>query len=188
MAIDKNGETLNVAQLSQGEKSLMTLVGDIARRLAMLNPALENPLAGHGIVLIDEVDLHLHPSWQRSLCDRLIETFPNCQFVLTTHSPLVISDCKNVLVYTLANGELRQLPSQYGQDANTVLLDVMDTSIRNEKINAELNDLLDAIQDSNLSKAQELLAELTEELPANHLELVKAKLLLRKQELRHANH
>lgn len=188
MAVDKNGETLNLAQLSQGEKSLMALVGDIARRLAMLNPALENPLAGDGIVLIDEVDLHLHPSWQRRLCERLTETFPNCQFVLTTHSPLVISDCKNVLIYTLANGELRQLPSQYGQDANTVLLDVMNTSIRNEKIETELNDLLDAIQDSKLTEAQKLLAELSEELPANHLELVKAKLLLRKQELRHGNH
>ncbi|MFM8297613.1 MAG: AAA family ATPase [Microcystis aeruginosa] len=188
MAVDKNGETLNLAQLSQGEKSLMALVGDIARRLAMLNPALENPLAGDGIVLIDEVDLHLHPSWQRRLCERLTETFPNCQFVLTTHSPLVISDCKNVLIYTLANGELRQLPSQYGQDANTVLLDAMNTSIRNEKIDTELNDLLDAIQDSKLTEAQKLLAELSEELPANHLELVKAKLLLRKQELRHGNH
>ncbi|TRV49434.1 MAG: ATP-binding protein [Microcystis panniformis Mp_MB_F_20051200_S9] len=188
VAVDKNGETLNLAQLSQGEKSLMALVGDIARRLAMLNPALENPLAGDGIVLIDEVDLHLHPSWQRRLCDRLTETFPNCQFVLTTHSPLVISDCKNVLIYTLANGELRQLPSQYGQDANTVLLDAMNTSIRNEKIDTELNDLLDAIQDSKLTEAQKLLAELSEELPANHLELVKAKLLLRKQELRHGNH
>ncbi len=186
MAIDKNGETLNVAQLSQGEKSLMALVGDIARRLAMLNPALENPLAGEGIVLIDEVDLHLHPSWQRSLCDRLIQTFPNCQFVLTTHSPLVISDCKNVLVYTLSNGELRQLPSPYGQDANTVLLEVMDTSIRNQTINTKLNNLLDAIQDFQRTEAQQLLAELTEELPDNHLELVKAKLLLRKQELRHA--
>jgi predicted ATP-binding protein involved in virulence len=188
MAVDKKGETLNIAQLSQGEKSLMALVGDIARRLAMLNPALENPLAGKGIILIDEVDLHLHPSWQRSLCDRLTETFPQCQFVLTTHSPLVISDCKHALVYTLNNGELQQLPSQYGQDANTVLLDVMDTSIRNEKINAELGDLLDAIQDSNLSQAQQLLAELTKELPSNHLELIKARLLLHKQELRHANH
>jgi predicted ATP-binding protein involved in virulence len=188
MAIDKNGKTLNVAQLSQGEKSLMALVGDIARRLAMLNPALDNPLAGDGIILIDEVDLHLHPSWQRSLCDRLISTFPNCQFVLTTHSPLVISDCKDVLVYTLINSELRQLPSQYGQDANTVLLDVMDTSIRNERINIKINDLLDAIQGSKLNEAQQLLAELTEELPTNHLELVKAKLLLRKQELRHENH
>lgn len=188
MSIDKNGQTLNVAQLSQGEKSLMALVGDIARRLAMLNPALENPLAGDGIVLIDEVDLHLHPSWQRSLCDRLIKTFPNCQFVLTTHSPLVISDCKNVLVYTLSNGELQKLPSQYGQDANTVLLDVMDTSIRNERVNDKLSNLLDAIQNSQLIEAQKLLSELTEELPANHLELIKAQLLLRKQELRHANH
>ncbi|MGK7956097.1 MAG: AAA family ATPase, partial [Crocosphaera sp.] len=188
MAIDKNGDTLNVAQLSQGEKSLMALVGDIARRLAMLNPALDNPLEGDGVVLIDEVDLHLHPSWQRSLCDRLIETFPHCQFVLTTHSPLVISDCKNVLAYILSDGELRKLPSQYGQDANTVLLDVMDTSIRNEEIDDELNDLLDAIQDLKLAEAQQLLAKLTEELPANHLELVKAKLLLRKQKLRHEKH
>jgi predicted ATP-binding protein involved in virulence len=187
MAIDKNGETLNVAQLSQGEKSLMALVGDIARRLAMLNPALDNPLTGAGIVLIDEVDLHLHPSWQRSLIDRLTQTFPNCQFVLTTHSPLVISDCKDVLVYTLTNGKLQEIPSQYGQDANTVLLDVMDTSIRNQEIDIKLNDLLDAIQDSNLAQAQKLLAELTLELPDNHLELVKAKLLIRKQELRHAN-
>lgn len=188
MAIDKNGETLNVAQLSQGEKSLMALVGDIARRLAMLNPALDNPLTGDGIILIDEVDLHLHPSWQRSLCDRLIKTFPNCQFVLTTHSPLVISDYKNVLVYTLTNGELQELPSQYGQDANTVLLDVMDTSIRNQEIDSKLNDLLDAIQDSKISQAQELLKQLTAELSANNLELAKARLLLRKQELRHANH
>jgi predicted ATP-binding protein involved in virulence len=188
MTIDKGEATLNVAQLSQGEKSLMTLVGDIARRLAMLNPALENPLTGEGIVLIDEVDLHLHPTWQRSLCDRLIKTFPNCQFVLTTHSPLVISDCKNVLVYTLNNGELQELPPQYGQDANTVLLDVMDTSIRNQEIDTKLNDMLDAIQDAKLDQAQQLLTELTAELPTNHLELIKAKLLIRKQELRHANH
>ncbi|TWH64179.1 putative AbiEii toxin of type IV toxin-antitoxin system [Azomonas agilis] len=66
MSIKKDGQTLNVLQLSQGEKSLMALVGDIARRLAMMNPALENPLEGDGIVLIDEVDMHLHPSWQRS--------------------------------------------------------------------------------------------------------------------------
>lgn len=186
MAIDKNGETLNVVQLSQGEKSLMALVGDIARRLAMLNPGLENPLTSDGIVLIDEVDLHLHPSWQRSVCDRLIQTFPNCQFILTTHSPLAISNPKEILVYTLNQGELQELPSQYGQDANTVLLDVMDTSIRNPEIDSKLNDLLDAIQDSKLTQAQELLAQLTTELPDNHIELIKAKLLLRKQELRHA--
>ena len=184
MSIDKNGETLNVLQLSQGEKSLMALVGDIARRLAMMNPGLENPLNGDGIILIDEVDMHLHPSWQRSIIKRLTETFPNCQFILTTHSPLVISDYKHVLVYSLENGELIQVPSQYGQDANTVLLDVMDTDIRNKTINKSINDLLDFIQEKKLEQAKSLLSQLESELPDNNLELIKARLLLRRQELR----
>ncbi len=184
MAIDKDGHTLNVAQLSQGEKSLISLVGDIARRLAMLNPSLENPLDGDGIVMIDEVDLHLHPSWQRSLCKRLTETFPKCQFILTTHSPLVISDTKDILVYTLEMGDIQRLPSQYGQDANSVLLDAMDTSARNEDVQKLLNDLLDHIDANNSAKANCLLEELIKEISADNIELVKAKLLLRKQELR----
>lgn len=184
MSIDKDGETFNVLQLSQGEKSLMALVGDIARRLSMMNPSLENPLQGDGIVLIDEVDMHLHPTWQRSIIERLTMTFPNCQFVLTTHSPLVISDYKDVLVYSLENGNLVQVPSQYGQDANSVLLDVMDTQIRNQHIAEKFNDLLDLIQDRKLAKARELLESLEQELPESNIELTKAKLLLRKQELR----
>ncbi len=108
MLVEKNGKTLDVAQLSQGEKSMMALVGDIARRLAMMNPALENPLEGFGIVMIDEIDLHLHPNWQRAIVGNLNRTFPNCQFVLTTHSPLssanrltyfatrsIMANCKN---------------------------------------------------------------------------------------------
>lgn len=186
MSIDKNNETFNVLQLSQGEKSLMALVGDIARRLAMMNPALENPLQGDGIVLIDEVDMHLHPKWQRSLIERLTSTFPNCQFVLSTHSPLVISDCKNVLIYALDDGELIELSSQYGQDANTVLLSVMDTHIRNSVIAERLNSLLDLIQENQLEKAAEEITKLEADLPPNNLELTKAKMLFRKQELKNA--
>ncbi|WP_262254118.1 AAA family ATPase [Pectobacterium polaris] len=184
MSVDKNGETFNVLQLSQGEKSLMALVGDIARRLAMMNPALGNPLHGRGVILIDEVDMHLHPSWQRSIIERLTTTFPHCQFILTTHSPLVISDSKDMLVYSLDDGKLAVVPSQYGQDANSVLLEVMDTHIRNAHIASRFNDLLDLIQCKQLTQATTLLNELTEELPATNLELTKARLLLRKQELR----
>ena len=184
MSIDKDGTPLNVAQLSQGEKSLMVLVGDIARRLAMMNPELKNPLMGDGIVLIDEVDMHLHPQWQRNLVKQLTTTFPNCQFVLTTHSPLVISDSKEVLVYLIDNNELTLLPSLFGQDANSVLLDVMDTDIRNALVNTQLNDLFDAIQEAKIEEAKSMLSELESTLPANNLELTKAKLLLRKQELR----
>lgn len=190
MSIDKNGQTFNVLQLSQGEKSLMALVGDVARRLAMMNPTLEPPLHGDGVVLIDEVDMHLHPTWQRSIIERLISTFPNCQFILTTHSPLVISDSKNLLVYSLDDGEISQVPSQYGEDANSVLLNVMDTHIRNAEIASKLNDLLDLIQNANnpsaVDQAKEALKVLENDLSQNHLEIVKAKMLLRRQELKYA--
>lgn len=183
MAVDKDGESLNVMQLSQGEKSLMALVGDIARRLAMMNPELDNPLQGDGIILIDEVDMHLHPSWQRNLVPRFTDTFPNCQIVLSTHSPLVISDQKNILVYLLSNGEIGALPPLYGADVNTVLLEAMDTDVRNPDINKTLNDLLDAIHDADIGAAKKLLEVLEIELPSSNMELAKARLLLRKKEL-----
>lgn len=186
MAIDKDGVTLNVAQLSQGEKSMMALVGDIARRLAMMNQSLDNPLHGDGIVLIDEVDLHLHPRWQRSLIRQLSETFPNCQFVLTTHSPLVISDAKDVLVYVLNDGEIHEHNGLYGLDANQVLLEVMDTDIRNSDVQKRLNRLMERLQDNDLEDAKSLFAELSDELPQGHIELAKAALLIRKLELRRA--
>lgn len=186
MAIDKDGVTLNVAQLSQGEKSMMALVGDIARRLAMMNQSLDNPLHGDGIVLIDEVDLHLHPRWQRSLIRQLSETFPNCQFVLTTHSPLVISDAKDVLVYVLNDGEIHEHNGLYGLDANQVLLEVMDTDIRNSDVQKRLNRLMECLQDGELKKARKLFADLSSELPEGHIELAKAALLIRKLELRSA--
>jgi len=190
MSVDKGNQSLDVAQLSQGEKSLMALIGDIARRLAVMNPGLENPLKGDGIVLIDEVDMHLHPKWQRSLVNQFSTTFPNCQFVLTTHSPLVISDSKEVLTYMIGDDDdLTQLPPLYGEDANSVLLDIMDTNVRNADINTQLNDLLDAIHDSKIAEAKRLMGNLEAVLPSQNIELAKAKLLLRKQELRVAkNH
>jgi len=184
MTIEKNNETLDVAQLSQGEKSLMALVGDIARRLSMMNPQLSDPLLGNGVIIIDEIDMHLHPQWARTLIERFTSTFPNCQFVLSTHSPLVISDYKDALIYSLENGVLNPVPSLYGEDANTVLLGVMDTDIRNAAVAKKFNDLLDLIQDSKLILAKALLSELENEIPVYNLELNKAQLMLRKEELR----
>ena len=156
MAVDKDGRSLNVLQLSQGEKSLMALVGDIARRLAMMNPELDNPLHGDGIILIDEVDMHLHPSWQRNLVQRFTDTFPNCQIVLTTHSPLVISDQKDILVYLLNDGDITALPPLYGEDVNTVLRGTMGTPSRDPEVDKKLRDLLDLIQSNKLTEAKAL--------------------------------
>ncbi len=189
MLVNKNGKTLDVAQLSQGEKSMMALVGDIARRLAIMNPALENPLEGFGIVMIDEVDLHLHPNWQRAIVGNLNKTFPNCQFVLTTHSPIVISESPDLLCYSLNNGELEKLNNLYGMDVNQVLLQDMESSIRNADIQEAFDDLRDSLQDGELTKAKELLAELEQKIAIDNLELSKAKLLIRRLEAQRAvNH
>lgn len=186
MLVDKNGKTFDVAQLSQGEKSIMALVGDIARRLAIMNPALENPLEGYGIVLIDEIDLHLHPKWQRAIIGNLNKTFPNCQFVLTTHSPIVISESPDLLCYSLDNGELKKLNNLYGMDVNQVLLQDMDADIRNADIQEAFDGLRDSLQDGKLEEAKTLLADLEQKISIDNLELNKAKLLIRRLEAQRA--
>ncbi|RKZ74120.1 MAG: ATP-binding protein [Candidatus Parabeggiatoa sp. nov. 1] len=183
MTVEKQGKTLDVSQLSQGEKSLMALVGDIARRLAMMNPGLENPLHGEGIVLIDEIDLHLHPQWQRGIIQRLRNTFPNCQFLLSTHSPLVISDAKKVRCYILDDSQLAPVKDLYGYDANQVLVEVMDTEIRNEEVQEKITVLLNLIQEGDLCEAKAALSQLEKELSAHHLELTKARLLIKRLEV-----
>ncbi|MBK8696846.1 MAG: AAA family ATPase [Deltaproteobacteria bacterium] len=95
MAVDKDGATLFLDQLSDGERNLLALTADVARRLAMANPELTDPLTGEAVVLVDEIELHLHPSWQRRVLGDLTRTFPRCQFIVTTHSPQVLSEVPN---------------------------------------------------------------------------------------------
>ena len=125
--ISKDGTDFHVEQLSDGEKCYITLVGDIARHLAICNPSSENPLLANGIVLIDEVELHLHPSWQASIIDRMRSTFPNIQFFFTTHSPHVVQNIRcdqgDSLIVLDGGVEIRQ-GVQYGSVLNDVLTDI----------------------------------------------------------------
>lgn len=109
LIVSKNGQDLDLTQLSDGERSLLAMMIDLCRRLVLANPELEDPLQGAGVVLIDEIELHLHPKWQREVVEKLRRTFPRLQFVLTTHSPFVVQ--------TLRQGELRLLGEQLEDDA-----------------------------------------------------------------------
>ena len=91
---------------------MIALVGDLARRLVVANPMQEEPLLGTGIVLVDEIELHLHPEWQKSILPRPLQTFPNVQFVVTTHSPLVLAQL-NALLYR-SQGEIAVLGLRSG--------------------------------------------------------------------------
>jgi predicted ATP-binding protein involved in virulence len=90
LLVNKNGVSLDLSQLSDGERSFLAIVCDLGKRLALANPELDDPLQGAGVVLIDELELHLHPRWQREVVEKLRSTFPHIQFIATTHSPFVI--------------------------------------------------------------------------------------------------
>jgi predicted ATP-binding protein involved in virulence len=91
------GQQLDLDQLSDGYKTLLALVIDLSARMSMANPHLDDPLGVEAIVMIDEVDLHLHPAWQQHIIGDLLRTFPNTQFVLTTHSPFIVGSTNNYL-------------------------------------------------------------------------------------------
>ncbi|MFM5670402.1 retron Ec78 anti-phage system effector ATPase PtuA [Aeromonas hydrophila] len=137
MLIDKEGVSLSISQLSQGEKSLLALVGDIARRLVILNPSLQNPLDGNGIVLIDEIDLHLHPKWQQAVISNLQKTFKNIQFIITTHSPIVVSTVHHNDLFILDDGEIIAPPvGSKGAESSRVLKRIfqVDNRPKNDEI------------------------------------------------------
>lgn len=142
MKIDKGNISLNVSQMSDGEKCTMALLGDLARRLTLANPLLANPLLGEGVVLIDELELHMHPSWQRKILGVLKKTFPNIQFIVSTHSPIILSEADedyNVFFMKREDDEIevRRVRQMNGYDANAVLEQFMEThsvNIVTEKI------------------------------------------------------
>ncbi|WP_455543520.1 AAA family ATPase [Intestinibacter sp.] len=99
------GEDLRIEQLSGGYKAVISMVSDIAKRLSLANPNSENPLEEEAIILIDELDLHLHPKWQKRISSDLKRVFPNCQFIITTHSPFIIQSLNKDEVINIEKDE-----------------------------------------------------------------------------------
>lgn len=155
--IDKNGEKFNFDELSDGEKCYITLIGDIARKLAMANPQTNNSLNESGIVFIDEIDLHLHPSWQQNVIDNLTRAFSNVQFIITTHSPFIISSTKKSVgnqIVILNDGELQKVYDDvYGSTVEDVLLGVFGLkTVRNVEVQNKIDKVWTALQSPSYNK------------------------------------
>lgn len=139
-------QELVLDQLSGGYRIVFALVADLARRMAQGNPHLDDPLGSEAIVLIDEVDLHLHPEWQQRILVDLRRTFPNAQFIVSTHSPQVLTtvDPKHIMHLQIENGcivagQCPSLTPTYGAEAGSVLEAVMGVG---ERPTAEHNDFV----------------------------------------------
>ena len=109
-----------VSNLSAGYQSLIWMVFDIAYRMAVLNPFLLSQVTETaGIVLIDELDMHLHPKWQWKVIDALRQTFPKVQFIATTHAPILFASAKDVWLIDIEQEEIQYSHSHYGLDVET---------------------------------------------------------------------
>ena len=185
MVIDKNGEELRVDQLSDGEKCTLAMVGDLARRMAIANPSREDPLGGTGVVLIDEIDLHLHPGWQRHVVSALEKTFPNCQFLVSTHSPQIVSHVAPERIWLLQrtkSGVSASRPTDsFGQTSGRILEDIMDVPERPGEIKERLSRLFLAIEEEDLQTAKELVSDLTRTIGEDP-DLVRARMRIRRKE------
>ena len=93
----ENGDYIRFSDLSDGYRNVIAIAADIAIRMVMLNPHLADNalLMTPGVILIDEIDLHLHPMWQRRIVDDLRRTFPKVQFICTTHSPFIVQSLRS---------------------------------------------------------------------------------------------
>lgn len=183
LSITKNGLRLNVHQLSDGEKRIIILLIDITRRLitlAKLNKSTDY-LNGAGIVLIDEIEQHLHPKWQRTFLPTLCKIFPNLQFVATTHSPQVLSYVPNGCAFSLENGKAYP-QNTFGRNNEWILEAIMDDVSRPLEVQANLDAYFDLIREDKLTEAAILRKKLEEVIGADEPELLKADILIRRKQ------
>ena len=184
----QDGTVLPFNYLSDGYRNMLSVVADIAHRMARLNPHLGSDVLTEtpGVVLIDELDLHLHPKWQRIIASKLREIFPKIQFIATTHSPQIINHVKPGCIRILRDGEKGfecVTPDEsYGQTVDAVLEDIMGVeSVRPDEIDEKLDLLFEKIERLQLEDAKTLLVEIKEKIVSDPM-LLKAEQLIRWKE------
>jgi len=166
--------------LSDGQRIMLTLVGDLASRAAILNPHLADAALcqTRGVVIIDELDLHLHPKWQRRAIHDLKATFPSLQFIATTHSPQLIGEADPKEIRLLEGNETTIPPRSFGIDSSRVLEEVMGAPSRDPSVGALLAQLFKSIDDENFDGARRLLADVEAKLGPDDPEVTRAHALM----------
>ena len=186
-------EELSLDQLSGGYRIVLALAADLARRMAQGNPHLDDPLESEAVVLIDEVDLHLHPKWQQRILVDLRRTFPNTQFIVSTHSPQVLTTVRPEQVVDLHRKNARIVAGRssapiFGAEAGSVLEAVMGVQERpaaehNEFVK-KLDEYMRLVDDGlGRSKKARALRNALERLSARDPALYEADMEMERQEI-----
>ena len=117
----ENGKTMLVNYLSAGYQSLLWMLMEISFRVALLNPEMADYSQAEGIVLIDEIDMHLHPRWQWKILDALHSSFPKVQFIAATHSPIIISSFRDAKLLSIGQNGVEELGGAYAYSIDDVV-------------------------------------------------------------------
>lgn len=146
---DKECVFLALEQLSEGYRNMVALTIDLVRRAYLLNPMSEHPLDVIGVVLIDEIELHLHPRWQQTVLEDITKLFPNIQFIVTTHSPQVLTtvkgECIRVVSSSLRSAE--SVDSPYGGENSRVMKQILHVNSRPDtEVSEKLKEYFDLIE------------------------------------------
>ena len=162
---EDGGETLSISNLSSGYQSLLWLSFDIACHMAQLNAFMLDKIAETpGVVLIDELDLHLHPKWQWRVIDALRTTFPNVQFIAATHAPILFASANDVWLVDLDGEKPRYEWSRYGLDVNSSVMTYQGNYELPERVRKLTDAVSGAINRKAYPEAKRLLDELEAEL------------------------
>lgn len=190
-----DGRYVEASMLSDGYKRLVNIVVDIAIRCALLNKTMYGAEAykyTHGTVIIDEIDEHLHPALQSKVLKALHQTFPEVQFIASTHAPLVMSSVEksddNVVYRLYYDKETRTYGhvelNTYGLDSNLILEEEMMVDSRDAVIGSQLNTIKQKISERNLVEAKSLLADLETKTSPSQPSLIKLHSIINRLESR----
>jgi predicted ATP-binding protein involved in virulence len=179
---DLRGTPIPYYNLSAGQRMMLGMVADIAIKAETLNPQLGADMVTKtpGIVLIDELDVHLHPAWQRSVVHDLKNTFRSIQFVCTTHSPQIFGELapENIQVFNSKTREWKHPDRSLGLDSSRILTEEMEARDRNVYESKLLHDLALAIDAEQFQKAQDLLEQVIGRLGEDDPEVTRARTLM----------
>ena len=174
----REGKTvMPISHLSAGYQSLLWMIMDLAYRLAQLNPEITVKMEEiSGVVLIDEIDMHMHPKWQWNIVKALEETFPHVQFILATHSPIVISSCKNERLIMIDDEQkVYYLADAYGYSVQDVLNFRQGSSEKPKHIKEMIQYFETAIEEERFDVAEDIIEKMEKVLGKEHSDVSLAR-------------
>jgi len=176
--------TLPFNDLSDGQRGLIALIADIARRMCILNPHMGKDVLKNtsGVIIIDELDIHLHPAWQRNIVNALKTAFPKVQFIAASHSPQIIGSLRPEEIIMLDDGDASHPRVSYGLESSRVLEEVMGVAQREPEIEHLLSELFSALENNDLEGAKTRLSVLKAKAP-DLPEFARAEALLKRKEV-----